>query len=576
MRIPSFRVERKRGVSLAACDRVPRLMVIAGPNGSGKSTLLQFLRTQPGTGPILYVGPHRDFRRQQVQQRYLFGSQLVLADLLSAPSLPSYEGIRIWGGSREPWDFDETGNYLKHSLCQLEIERQSAIAEHFDRYGEIRKDIFPDIWQPLRELTSNLLPHLSFHKIDSSNRSQISCLWKVHSKDTLVDLDDLSSGEKSIIQMFYPLLEQRIRARLSDIRGAQSVSQSPEICVLIDEPELHLHPNLQVKVFDYLRLLTSEDRTQIIIATHSQTIVEYATFDELFLLRPVELLAAGDNQLIQVASSEERLHFLRDIFGTTSNVTALQPVVVVEGSEQTDKSKAISDRKLYRALHQSFDRVTLVPGGGISECLKLVNVLQEAFQLLSPQLKAISLLDRDTCDSSTKDGAYLLPVSMIENFLVDPNTIWEAIQSIIEKTNLHSPDDVAAAIDKILEQRHLPEIERRTIQRLGAAVYRPKPPLPEITTQVQNFVEELHKTFAATRIEDLRKQAEAAVADLNARKQRREMFDGKAVMEEFFKTYLHTTGMAKGIFFFEAARHARNRKSVTSFFADFFKQLGVE
>ena len=99
-------------------------------------------------------------------------------------------------------------------------------------------------------------------------------------------------------------------------------------------------------MFDYFRVLSSDERTQFIIATHSPTIVEYASFEELFLLRPVELVAAGDNQLIQVASDEERLKFLRDVFGTTANITAMQPVVIVEGVG-AQGTRTVSDRKLY-------------------------------------------------------------------------------------------------------------------------------------------------------------------------------------------------------------------------------------
>jgi ABC-type hemin transport system ATPase subunit len=59
MRIPSFTIQNQRSIGLAVCDNVPRIMVIAGPNGTAKSTLLNALRTAPGGGPILYVGPHR-------------------------------------------------------------------------------------------------------------------------------------------------------------------------------------------------------------------------------------------------------------------------------------------------------------------------------------------------------------------------------------------------------------------------------------------------------------------------------------------------------------------------------------
>jgi AAA15 family ATPase/GTPase len=67
VRIEEFRVENRRSTRLAACTALPPLMVIAGPNGTGKSTLLDALRQVLGEGPILYVSPHRTWRRQQVR-----------------------------------------------------------------------------------------------------------------------------------------------------------------------------------------------------------------------------------------------------------------------------------------------------------------------------------------------------------------------------------------------------------------------------------------------------------------------------------------------------------------------------
>jgi putative ATP-dependent endonuclease of OLD family len=179
--------------------------------------------------------------------------------------------------------------------------------------------------------------------------------------------------------MFYPLVEQQIRDLLAEIQGQKKTAEAPDSCVLIDEPELHLHPNLQVKVFDYLRILTSTLPTQVIVATHSPTIVEHASFEELFFLRPTELVVSGENQLVQIASDDERLKSLQEVFGTTSNLTAMQPIVVVEGILQTEKAATISDRKLYRAMNPGFDKVTLLPGGGKSECIRLLQSFESNF-----------------------------------------------------------------------------------------------------------------------------------------------------------------------------------------------------
>jgi ABC-type cobalamin/Fe3+-siderophores transport system ATPase subunit len=571
MKIPSFRIQNQKSISLAACENVPRLMVVAGPNGCGKTTLLNALRHQAGNGQVLYVGPHRNTRRQQVQWQYLLSAPITMWDLLSRDDVPGYSGINLVQGTRDAWGFDDSGNYLKHGLCQIEVDRQEAISVRYDHDKEIQKDSLPDPWNPLRDLTNNLLPHLSFYKIDPSNRTQVKCLWRVHGKENLVDLDDLSSGEKSVIQMFYPLIEQKIKTILSEIRRDKAPSQHKDTCLLIDEPELHLHPNLQVKVYDYLRLLASEEDMQIIIATHSPTIVEYATFDELFLLRPMELINAGENQLVRVATDEERLHFLRDVFGTTSNYTAMQRVVVVEG--QNESSSTVPDRKLYRALNPHFDHLTVISGGGKSECIKLVDSLNESLQQLSPHLKAVALLDRDLASGTESENTHILPVSMIENFLLDPNVIWDTLQSVIEKTGWSSVEDVATALDKVLDDYEPYEIERRTLASLGIAIYRPKSPLSDINKNVSEFTTQTLQRFSRDNISLLFNESTNIVLHLKQENKRRELFHGKDLIDQLFKISLHKTGMSKSIFLFEAARHARRRKSVTQFFEQFIKEL---
>lgn len=577
MLVPSFEIRDKRSICFAKCETVPRLMIIAGPNGTGKSTLLHNIRSS-NEWNIIYLGPHRAMRRQQVQHRHLISTRFGLEELLMRRDVPSHEGVQLVTGSRDPWSYDDSVNYLKHTLCQIHIDFQAAISDRYQRDGEIKRDSIADPWKPLRELCANLLPHLHFAGIDSKNRDRMQCLWNVHRTGQAIDLDDLSSGEKSIIQMFFPLVEREIRSILEQVSNEKTMPPRPEQCILIDEPELHLHPNLQVKVLDYLRVLTAGTQTQVILATHSPTIVESASFEELFLLRPVELVSSGENQLVQVATDEERLQTLKTLFGNTSNLTSMQTIVVVEGVREQDTRRVSCDRKLYRALHPGFDHVTIVPGGGKSECRALLRTLGETMRSFSSQLRTVALLDRDySPDGENGDGSlFFLPVSMIENFLIDPDALWTAIQSVIEKTAFGSAPDIANALSLIMDAHEQEEISRRAVNKLGAETFRASRPLEQLPEKATAFCAKIQTQFSSSSVNEALGEAKSEVQHLKRVDRRREEFHGKEVLQKFFSQYLHSSPLSKVVFSFETARHARNRKTVKSFFDYFFSEVNPQ
>ena len=112
MRIGKFEILNQRSIRVARCDAVPRLMVIAGPNGCGKSTLLNSVRSNAGYSNIVYVGPHRAMRKQQVQQRHLMAKSLSFEALLTSPNVSGFEGIRIFDGERVGSTAGRGGNAL--------------------------------------------------------------------------------------------------------------------------------------------------------------------------------------------------------------------------------------------------------------------------------------------------------------------------------------------------------------------------------------------------------------------------------------------------------------------------------
>ncbi|MBP1546364.1 MAG: ATP-binding protein, partial [Oscillospiraceae bacterium] len=125
---------------------------------------------------------------------------------------------------------------------------------------------------------NNFFGSLQFKGVDSTDPSELKVLFEKHGKQ--ISIDELSTGEKQIVFRGTHLLKN-----INNISGG---------IVLIDEPELSMHPKWQQKVLQYYRTLFNKNGTQdvqIIVATHSQYVLTSALEDRGDVL----IIAFDDN-----------------------------------------------------------------------------------------------------------------------------------------------------------------------------------------------------------------------------------------------------------------------------------------
>ena len=105
-----------------------------------------------------------------------------------------------------------------------------------------------------------------FEGIDHTDTKEMKVIFKKYGKE--INIDRLSTGEKQIVFRGAYLL-----------KNARNVSGG---IVLIDEPELSMHPKWQERVLEYYRNLFNKNGkqdVQIIIATHSEYVLRAALQD---------------------------------------------------------------------------------------------------------------------------------------------------------------------------------------------------------------------------------------------------------------------------------------------------------
>ena len=105
---------------------------------------------------------------------------------------------------------------------------------------------------------------IEFSKIDRVSTNEMRILFEKHGKS--ITIDELSTGEKQII-----------------FRGSMLLKNSNTMnngCILIDEPELSMHPSWQSKILEYYRDLfrdsSNKQTVQMIFATHSEYVIRSA------------------------------------------------------------------------------------------------------------------------------------------------------------------------------------------------------------------------------------------------------------------------------------------------------------
>jgi hypothetical protein len=162
---------------------------------------------------------------------------------------------------------------------------------------------------------------------------------------------------------------------------------------------------------------------------------------------------------------------------------------------------------------------------------------------------------------------------MIENFFLDPDVIFEAIESVLDKTSFQTVDDVGNAIDDLLTTSEPIETGRRMAAILAAVHFYPPSAVNDITPRTVEFLSDFQKRYSREAIESALHLATASVEEIRKNERRREEFDGKRNLTEFFRLYLHQTGLSRQVFAFYAARRARRRRSVVQFFDSFFAEL---
>lgn len=160
--------------------------------------------------------------------------------------------------------------------------------------------------------------------------------------------------------------------------------------LLIEEPEAHLHPQLQARVLQLLerRAMSTKEPVQVIMSTHSPNIASAAPVENLILVCSGKVFRLACGETLLEASDYSFLRRFLDV--TKANLFFSRAIAIVEGQAEMLLLPALAE-----ACGRSFREagVSMVNVGSVG-LFRYARILQRADKTVLP-IRVACLTDRD-------------------------------------------------------------------------------------------------------------------------------------------------------------------------------------
>ena len=365
LHIKEFKGLRDISINFEKNDEPLDLVVLAGSNGSGKTRVLESI--------LKYFQDYLDYKQNNIEvgifyeekekncisnvQNFFYGLKNfsyhevnnplyeihieiknkldILPKIIYVPTEINFQKMNVTSTTLvQEYKFINivNTNLIKDIPSYIATKMISAMLKNKnEKVGDVQKKVFNEI----NEIFENLSIDIKVEDISQDGRN--ITLFTNSSGDEF-DINELSSGEK---QLFLRTLAIKM------LNPENSI-------ILIDEPELSLHPKWQQRIVDVYRKIGKNN--QIIIATHSPHILGSVKKENIMLLDKDDegkiVVRTGDELYDSYGQPTDRV--LKDIMGleTTRNPKVFK--LLEEAGELVDKNEYESEefKTKYKKLRE--------------------------------------------------------------------------------------------------------------------------------------------------------------------------------------------------------------------------------
>ena len=365
LHIKEFKGLRDISINFEKNDEPLDLVVLAGSNGSGKTRVLESI--------LKYFQDHLNYKQNNIEtgifyeekekncisnvRDFFYGLEYfsyhevnnplyekhiqiknkldILPKIIYVPTEINFQKMDVASTTLvQEYKFINivNTNLIKDIPSYIATKMISAMLKNKnEKVGDVQKKVFNEI----NEIFENLSIDVKVEDISQDGRN--ITLFTNSSGDEF-DINELSSGEK---QLFLRTLAIRM------LNPENSI-------ILIDEPELSLHPKWQQRIVDVYRKIGKNN--QIIIATHSPHILGSVRKENIMLLDKDDegqiVVRTGDELYDSYGQPTERI--LEDIMGlkTTRNQEIFDKLEKIREMVNEDKYETDDFKKEYGDLKE--------------------------------------------------------------------------------------------------------------------------------------------------------------------------------------------------------------------------------
>lgn len=457
-----------------------RFNILVGINNSGKSTILDALRILEGA--YRYASRYKPSLKRLPNGRTVYGWEIpdssipiilenIQTDFSEEPAIiryrfrdGSYLIVYFYKEKQTVLSFELEGDVPKTAvafrkrfnlnlaivptLSPFEIEENLVDDQYLNRWGGSRRAsrLFRNIWysnseyfHEFRQKVEESWQGMSISKPEKPDVFSKRLVMFFHEKRIPREICWAGFG----FQVWLQLLTHIIKNKNSDI-------------IVIDEPEIYLHPDLQHKILQILH----ETDAIILLATHSSEIINEAEPNEVVIIDKKYNSAKRLNNIIGLQAAS-------DLIGSSQNMNLTRlargrRILFVEGKDLKLLSKLCKVANYQNLFEKS--KLTVIPIEGFSQNERISGTVWTFSKIISEKVKIMALFDRDyRCQEEINafkerlnkeiEFVHVLERKEIENYFLSVVPITKTINQRLKQRMVKTlNDDIAEYTQKKTEQ----------------------------------------------------------------------------------------------------------------------------